>query len=102
MTHATPPRTEPWPGRHFVLVLIIILLVLTVTLIFRDLSAGHFRLTDPWSARYGNLVVGIMLLLNHLAFQYRRPGWKGKVLVAVALAWLTLGTVYIFYSWSLS
>lgn len=67
------------PGTHFFLVCIIVLLVLTVTNIVRDLGAGHFRLTDPWSARYGNLVVGIMLLLNHLAFQYRRPGWKGKV-----------------------
>ena len=46
---------------------------------------------------YGNLVVALMLLFNHIAHNFTKTGWKNRVMRAVAWMWLVLGFVYIFW-----
>lgn len=59
-----------------------------------------------WSAppsypydRYSNLVLMLMLVLNHLAFQFRWPPRVMAALRVLALGWCVFGSFYIFY-WS--
>lgn len=44
-----------------------------------------------------NLVVALMLLLNHVAFSFTRTGRKSRVMKIVAGIWAVLGLVYIFW-----
>ena len=46
---------------------------------------------------YGNLVVALMLLFNHIAYNFTKTGWKNRVMRAVAWGSLILGFVYIFW-----
>ena len=98
MSHPTPPYEGALRGNNSFLAAIIVLLVLNLASIVWGVIGGFIRYDDPWNLGYGNLVVGIMLLLNHIAFQYPRLGWKGKALKALAVTWLALGTGYIVYS----
>lgn len=98
MSHATPPNEGALRGRDTFLRFIILLLVLNVVSIAWGLDGGYIRYNDPWNQGYSNLVVGVMLLLHHLAFQNPGLGWKGKAMKAVAVAWVTLGTAYIFFT----
>ena len=47
--------------------------------------------------KYGNLIVALMLLFNHIAYNFTKTGWKNRVMRAVAWIWLILGFVYIFW-----
>lgn len=42
------------------------------------------------------LIVPVMLLLNHLAFQFRWPSGLAIALRVFALAWVAGGCIYIF------
>lgn len=44
---------------------------------------------------YGNLIVTLMLLFNHIAYNFTKTGWKNRVMRAVAWIWMALGFVYI-------
>lgn len=44
-----------------------------------------------------NLVVALMLLLNHVAFSFTRTGRKSRVMKIVAGIWAVLGLIYIFW-----
>ena len=44
-----------------------------------------------------NLVVALMLLLNHVAFHFTKTGWQSRVMKIVAGIWAVLGLVYIFW-----
>ena len=46
---------------------------------------------------YGNLVIGLMLLFNHIAYNFTKTGWKSRVMKTVAGVWTVLGLVYIFW-----
>lgn len=46
--------------------------------------------------RYGNLVVGLMLLLNHLAWCFRFPPTVTFALRVLASGWVILGGAYVF------
>ena len=46
---------------------------------------------------YGNLVIALMLLFNHIAYNFTKTGWKNRVMRAVARGALILGFVYIFW-----
>ena len=46
---------------------------------------------------YGNLVVALMLLFHHIAYNFTKTGWKNRVMRVVAWVWLVLGVVYIFW-----
>ena len=44
-----------------------------------------------------NLVVALILLLNHIAFFFTKTGRKSRVMKTVAGVWAVLGLVYIFW-----
>lgn len=44
---------------------------------------------------YGNLIVTLMLLFNHIAYNFTKTGGKNRVMRAVAWIWMALGFVYI-------
>ena len=46
---------------------------------------------------YGNLVIALMLLFNHIAYNFTKTGWKGRVMKAVAWIWMVFGSFYIFW-----
>ena len=50
----------------------------------------------PSTHYYGSLVVPVMLLFNHLAFQFRWPRGVMVTLRIIALGWLVGGSIYIF------
>lgn len=49
--------------------------------------------------RNGTLVLALMLLFNHLAFQFRWPAMMTAALRILALTWVIFGCFYLFY-WS--
>jgi hypothetical protein len=60
----------------------------------------HLSLPPTYSHdRYGNLVVGLMLLFNHLAYSFRLPTPATVAVRILAWSWLLFGCFYIFY-WS--
>jgi len=44
-----------------------------------------------------NLVVALMLLFNHIAFNFTMTGWKNRVMKTVAFIWIAFGLVYILW-----
>lgn len=56
----------------------------------------HLRLSPGYPyERYGNTVVGLMLLLNHLAYSFR---WPVKITVALRVCdwcWIGAGIIYL-------
>lgn len=46
-----------------------------------------------------NLIVALMLLFNHIGFNFTKTGWKSRVMKTVAGVWTVLGLVYIYISW---
>jgi hypothetical protein len=49
------------------------------------------------SDRYSSLIIGLMLLLNHLAFQFRWPKAMTIVIRVIATLWVLFGFFYMFY-----
>ena len=45
----------------------------------------------------GTLVIALMLLFNHIAYNFTKTGWKNRVMKTVARIWVVLGFVYIFW-----
>jgi hypothetical protein len=82
---STERSVRPWG--HGFLVLILCLIAFSLFLLIRR---GDYRYE-----KYLNLVVSLMLLFNHIAFQYTKTGWQSKVMKSVAMAWLAFGIVYI-------
>ena len=52
---------------------------------------------DFASDEYGNLVIALMLLFNHIAYNFTKTGWKSRVMKTVARLWIVIGLVYIFW-----
>ncbi|WP_040546914.1 hypothetical protein [Pedosphaera parvula] len=76
------------------------LLALILSLLAIDIR-WRLRLSPGFAGeRYSNGVAALMLLFNHLAFQFR---WPTPVLTAalriLAFGWLAFGLLYIFYQW---
>ena len=47
--------------------------------------------------QYGGLMIGLMLLFNHIAYYLTTKGWKSIVMKTVAWVWIVLVFVYIFW-----
>ena len=47
--------------------------------------------------QYGALVIGLILLFNHIAYYFTTKGWKSIVMKTVAWVWIAFGLVYIFW-----
>ena len=96
-------------GAHIFLVFILCLLVFSVVfLVYRIRKDAHEL--DHWDTehsgekytnaehsgeKYTNVVVVLLLLFNHIAFQYTKTGWPSKVMKTIAFSWLAFGMIYI-------
>ena len=47
--------------------------------------------------QYGALVIGLILLFNHIAYYFTTKGWKSIVMKTVAWVWIAFGLVYILW-----
>lgn len=47
--------------------------------------------------QYGGLVIGLILLFNHIAYYFTTKGWKSIVMKTVAWVWIAFGLVYILW-----
>ena len=71
------------------LVLIICLLVWDVTSLLERRNFDHYQ--------YGGLVVVLMLLFNHIAYQLTTRGWLSRVMTIIAWTWIILGWAYLLW-----
>lgn len=46
-----------------------------------------------------NLMIALTLLLNHIAFNFTKTGWKSRVMKIVACVGMLFVFVYIYISW---
>jgi len=46
---------------------------------------------------YGGFIISVMLLLNHVAFQFQLPSRVTVGLRILAIGWLTFGLLYVSY-----
>ena len=69
-----------------------IILCLLVFNVFRLLKWQNFGFN-----KYINLVIPLMLLFNHIAYNFTKTGRKSRVMKIVAGVWTVLGLVYIFW-----
>jgi len=89
----TEPAASTGPIFRFGMLALCIWLLADALQVRARLSATYPH--DP----NGGTVVALMLLLNHLAFQFRWPRPVAVALRFLALAWLAFGCFYISY-WS--
>lgn len=47
--------------------------------------------------QYGNLMIALMLLFNHIAYNLTTKGWKNVVMRIGAWVWIVLVFVYVFW-----
>ena len=87
-TPGTSPKTDHL-HKYGMLALIFCLLVFAVVhlLKYRDFAYD----------KYANLIVALMLLFNHIAYNFIKTGWKNRVMRTVAWTWMVLGFVYILW-----
>jgi hypothetical protein len=86
-----PPEQKAWAGfRYGFLALICALFAWNVYLF--TTRSPHYR-GDP----YANLILAVMLLLNHVSANFRLPPRIMVVTRVLAIAWLAFGLVYVFY-----
>ena len=71
------------------LVFILLLIVLDIHLL---LPLRHY---DPHS--FLALVVTLMLLFNHIAYQFTKRGWLSRVMKTIAWIWIVFGSAYLFW-----
>ena len=71
-----------------------VILCLLVFNVFQLLKWRNFGSNEYLNV---NLVVALMLLLNHIAFYFTRAGRKNHVMKIVAGVWAVLGLIYIFW-----
>lgn len=74
------------------LIVIVLMLIWNIQVLMDTPPSYHYD-------RCGNLVVALMLLFNHLAFQFRWPAGVTVALRVLSLGWTVFGLFYVFY-WS--
>lgn len=87
MSSSEEPTRPAFPHRDVFLGVGLFLLAANVAILVSD---GDYR-----SHKYMNIVVVLMLVFNHIAFQYRLPGVYGTTMKSVAWIWTCCGTLYI-------
>ena len=85
-----PPAPRAAEFRYGFLALTCALLAWSVYLFFTRSPAYR---GDP----YGTLIIGVMLLLNHVSANFRLPPRVTVVLRILAIAWLAFTLIYVFY-----
>ena len=71
-----------------------VILCLLVFNVFQLLKWRNFGSNEYLNV---NLVVALMLLLNHIAFYFTGTGRNSRVMKIVAGVWAVLGLIYIFW-----
>lgn len=79
--------------KYGLLGLILCLLAYNVFQFFRWRDLGSDKLINL------NLLLALMLLFNHVAFNFTKTGWKSRVMKIVAFAWILLVFIYLYISW---
>ncbi|MDE0681889.1 MAG: hypothetical protein OXI63_03135, partial [Candidatus Poribacteria bacterium] len=69
--------------------IILCLLAFSVINLLRSRNFGYDQ--------YGALVIGLILLFNHIAYYFATKGWKSIVMKTVAWVWIAFGLVYILW-----
>ena len=80
------PR-RPW--KYGFLVIVLGLLAFSVINLIGSRDFGYDQ--------YGGLVIGLVLLFNHIAYNFTTKGWKSIVMKTVAWVWMAFGSVYILW-----
>ena len=70
------------------LVLIICLLVWDVTSLLERRNSGYDQ--------YGSLIIVLILLFNHIAYQFTKKGWLSRVMKTIAWIWIAFVWAYLF------
>lgn len=47
--------------------------------------------------QYGNLMIALALLFNHLAYQFTKKGWSSRVMKTIAWTWAVFTFAYVFW-----
>ncbi len=71
------------------LVLIICLLIWEVAALLKWRNFGYDQ--------YGNLMIVLMLLFNHIAYFVTKRGWLSRAMKTVACIWIVFVFAYIFW-----
>ena len=74
------------------LMLIICLLIWDVTLLLERLERRNVDYDE-----YGNLMIVLMLLFNHIAFFITEKGWLSRVMRTIAWIWIVFVFACIFW-----
>ncbi|MCY3740917.1 MAG: hypothetical protein OXH00_07845 [Candidatus Poribacteria bacterium] len=69
--------------------IILSLLAFSVINLLRSRNFGYDQ--------YGALVIGFILLFNHIAYYFTTKGWKSIVMKTIAWVWIAFGFAYIFW-----
>ena len=86
------PVTSPKADHLYKYGMLALILCLLVFAVMNLLKYQDFAYDE-----YGNLIVALMLLFNHIAYDFTKTGWKNRVMKTVARIWIVLGFVYIFW-----
>ncbi len=78
--------------KHRILGVILCLIAFNVFLFF---ISGNSE-SNKYAVRM-NLVVALMLLFNHIAFNFTKTGWKNRVMKTAAFILIAFGLVYILW-----
>lgn len=78
-------RRHMW--KHLFLVLLIALILFNLFVVLPENGFG--------TSGFGSFLIGVGLLLNHLAFNYTKTGWQSLVMKTVAWCWVGGTLVYI-------
>ncbi len=73
---------------------LIIILCLLAFNIFIFFIAQDF---DPKSVIYLNIMIALMLLFNHIAYNITKKGWISRVMKTVAWVWIVFVLGYMFW-----
>ncbi len=75
--------------RYGFLLLIICLLIWDVASLLERRNFGYDQ--------YGNLIIVLVLLFNHIAYQLTKKGWLSRVMKTIAWIWVVFSFAYIFW-----
>ena len=71
------------------------LLVILCLLIWNVASLLKWRNFDY--DQYGNLIIALALLFNHIAYQFTKKGWLSRVMKTVVWIWMVFVFAYLFW-----
>ena len=87
MTDAMQTSAYAFPHKNAFLGAILVLLAANVAILVTEGDYSY--------GRYTGIVVSLMLLFNHIAFQYQLPGSWSTFAQLIAWTWICIGTLYI-------